>query len=258
MLSRLVDHLRANDEIVNYNARTRNAWVADKASKLKQGVRVLDAGAGECQYAPLFRHCEYKTQDFSKYSGTPSGTLAEDWKYGKIDYVCDITNIKVDNASFDVVLCTEVLEHVPRPIEAIQELARVLAPGGTLLLTAPLSSAIHQKPYHYYGGFSTFFYKKILPEFGLDITEIKPIGGLMKHVAQEVSRVGRVLEERAPKKLSLFLRYVLMCWLPKYLAKLDDEIFVEEFTVGYMVEARKRCDQINISSPKNGLLLNNN
>ena len=61
----------------------------------------------------------------------------------------------------------------------------------------------------------------------------------MKHVAQEVSRVGRVLEERAPEKLSILLKYALMCWLPKLLAKIDEEVFVEEFTVGYMVEAKK-------------------
>ncbi len=239
ILNKLFEKQFAPDEVVNFNARARNAWVADKASKLKQGVKVLDAGAGECQYAPLFRHCDYKTQDFSQYSGTPSGILAEEWRYGKIDYVCDIVNIPVPDESFDVVLCTEVLEHVPRPIETIKELVRVLAANGTLLLTAPLSSGIHQQPYHYYGGYSPYFYNKFLPELGLDIIEIKPNGGLMKHVAQEVSRVGRVLEERAPEKLSILLKYSLMCWLPKLLAKIDEEVFIEEFTVGYMVEAKK-------------------
>lgn len=243
MLNYLLKKLRAPDEVVNFNARTRNSWVAHKASRLKQGTRVLDAGAGECQYAPLFRHCEYKTQDFSQYAGTPSGTLSEEWNYGKIDYVCDIVKIPVPDASFDVVLCTEVLEHVPNPIETIKELARVLAPGGTLLLTAPLSSAIHQQPYHYYGGYSPFFYKKFLPDFGVDIIEITPVGGLMKHVAQEVSRVGRILEERAPEKLSLLLKLTLMCWLPKSLAKIDEDVFVEEFTVGYLVEAKKQVDK---------------
>jgi ubiquinone/menaquinone biosynthesis C-methylase UbiE len=233
------DKNRAPDEIVNFNARTRNEWVAAKASKLPHGIRVLDAGAGECQYAPLFRHCNYKTQDFSHYAGTTSGVLSEEWKYGKIDYVSDITDIPAPDGSFDVVLCTEVLEHVPKPVETIKELARVLAPGGTLLLTAPLSSAVHQQPYHFYGGYSPFFYKKFMPEFGLVIKEIKPIGGLMKNVAQEVLRAGRVIEERAPETYSLFLKYILTCWLPKLFAAMDDKIFIEEFTVGYLVEAIK-------------------
>lgn len=239
MIKTMINNSLAPDEVINFNARTRNEWIENKANKIARGTRVLDAGAGECQYAPLFRHCNYKTQDFSHYSGTPSGILTEEWQYGKIDYVSDITSIPVPDASFDVVLCTEVLEHVPKPIEAIQELSRVLAPGGTLLLTAPLASGIHQQPYHFYGGYSPSFYKKFLPEQGLEIEEIKPIGGLMKHVAQELSRVGRILEERAPEKLSLMLKYALMCWLPKFLAKIDDEVFVEEFTVGYLVEAKK-------------------
>lgn len=227
------------DDIVNFNANTRNQWVADKARLIPPGSIVLDAGAGECQYRRLFAHCNYQSQDFARYTGTKSGLLTENWNYGKIDYECDITQIPVADGSFDVVLCTEVLEHVPYPIETLQELARVLAPGGKLLLTAPLASGIHQQPYHYYGGYSPYFYKKFLPEFGLTISEITPVGGLLKHVSQEVSRVGRALKERYPDKLSLLLEYILLCWLPTYLSQHDNSLFVEEFTVGYLVEAHK-------------------
>jgi SAM-dependent methyltransferase len=235
----LLEKMHASDAIVNFNAHTRNEWVASKAKNIKSGLKVLDAGAGECQYSPLFRHCDYKTQDFREYLGTSSGPLVEEWKYGKIDYICDIIAIPVPDGSFDVVLCTEVLEHVPRPIETLQELSRILVPGGVLLLTAPLASGLHQQPFHFYGGYSPNFYRKFMQEFGLEITELKPIGGLMRHVGQEVSRVGRILKARVPQKLSFLKEYILMCWLPKFLAKTDDEVFVEEFTVGYLVEAKK-------------------
>ena len=235
-----IDRFKAPDEIVNFNARTRNQWVMSKAKQLAPGSRVLDAGAGECQYRVLFQHCDYKAQDFTAYAGTSFGSLLEKWEYGAIDYVCDITDIPVPDGSFDFIVCTEVLEHVPFPIETIRELSRVLSSNGTLLLTAPLSSGLHQQPFHFYGGYSPHFYKKFLAECGLVIEEIKPIGGLMKHVAQEVLRVGRIIEERSPDKISLLMYYVLMCWLPKFLAKIDEGIFVEEFTVGYLVEARKR------------------
>jgi ubiquinone/menaquinone biosynthesis C-methylase UbiE len=239
VVNKLIEKLHAPDEIVNFNARTRNEWVASKAKMIQPGCKVLDAGAGECQYSSLFRHCDYKTQDFAEYVGTESGPLIERWEYGKIDYVCDIVNIPVPDRFFDIVLCTEVLEHVPRPIEALQELSRVLAPGGTLLLTAPLASGLHQQPFHFYGGYSPNFYEKFMHEFGLEITELRPIGGLMRHVGQEVSRVGRILKGRAPDKLSMLKEYLLMCWLPRFLAKIDDDVFVEEFTVGYLVEAKK-------------------
>ncbi len=240
LINKFFAFMSAPDEVVNFNARTRNEWIALKAASIAPGSRVLDAGAGECQYKNLFNHCDYKTQDFAEYTGMPSGMLAEKWKYGNIDYICDIAQIPVSDASFDAVICTEVLEHVPRPIAVLKELSRVLMPGGTLILTAPLSSGVHQQPFHYYGGYSPFFYKKFLSDYSLEIVELKPVGGLMKHVAQEISRVGRILQDRDSVNLSLFMRYILTCMLPKFLAKMDDDVFVEEFTVGYLVEARKK------------------
>jgi 2-polyprenyl-3-methyl-5-hydroxy-6-metoxy-1,4-benzoquinol methylase len=51
--------------------------------------------------------------------------------------VQDIEAMPYDNASFDLVVSCETIEHVPRPDHAVTELGRVLAPGGTLLLTCP-------------------------------------------------------------------------------------------------------------------------
>ena len=136
---------------LNFNQINRDEWVASKAKELPEGSTVLDAGAGSCRYRDLFKHCYYVTQDFCSYEG-PS------MRYGKIDYVCDITEIPVDDNSFDAILCTEVLEHVTEPIKAIQEFARILKPRGRLFLTAPLGSGIHMPPYHFYGGFSPYWY----------------------------------------------------------------------------------------------------
>ena len=240
LLKMWLDRFQPSDDVINVAAHIRDPWVAAKATGLPPGTRVLDAGAGQCQYRHLFSHCDYKTQDFAQYKGTSSGPQAETWKYGRIDYVSDITRIPVPDGAFDAVLCTEVIEHTPRPIEVLQELARVLAPGGKLLLTAPLSSGLHQQPYHYYGGFTPNFFRKFLAEFGLDIVDMLPTGGLMKHVAQEVHRAGRMIEERTARKLSIWEKYIFMCWLPKYFAGRDKDLFLEEFTIAYLVEAVKR------------------
>ena len=240
LLKKILNYFPVPDELVNVGAHIRNKWVASKASSLTKGARVLDAGAGECQYRSLFAHCEYKTQDFAQYKGSSCGSQVEKWDYDKLDYVSDIVNIPVPDLSFDAVLCTEVLEHVPNPIEALKEFSRILAPGGRLFLSAPLASGIHQQPFYYYGGYSPHFYNKFLSEFGFEIVEIIPTGGLMKHVGQEVHRVGRIIEERAPRRLSPLKKYILMRWLPLFLGKLDSELFVEEFTIGYLVEAVKK------------------
>ena len=240
LLKKALNYFPVPDELVNVGAHIRDKWVAAKAASLSAGARVLDAGAGECQYRQLFSHCDYKTQDFAQYTGSSYGALYEKWDYGKLDYVSDIAHIPAPDESFDAVLCTEVLEHVPNPIDTLREFSRILAPGGRLFLSAPLSSGIHQQPFHYYGGYSPHFYTKFLSEFGFEIVEIVPTGGLMKHVGQELHRVGRIIEERAPRRLSPLKKYILMRWLPLYLGKLDGELFVEEFTVGYLVEAVKK------------------
>ena len=227
------------DNIANFSAHVRDAWVAQMAASLRPGSRVLDAGAGECRYRKYFSHCEYKTQDFAEYQGTTTGVLVESWSYGRLDYHCDITSLPVEDNIFDAVLCTEVLEHVPRPIAALQEISRVLARNGRLFLTAPLGSGLHQQPYHFYGGYTPHFYTRFLAECGLEILKLIPIGGLMQNVAQETYRAGRVLAEKAPHELPRFIRFMLTDWLPRYLAKCDGRIAVEEFTLGYLVEAVK-------------------
>jgi SAM-dependent methyltransferase len=227
------------DSLVNFSAYWRDDWVAQKAATVPAGAKVLDAGAGQCRYKPLFAHTSYHAQDFAQYEGSGDGPLQETWNYAPLDYVCDITQIPVEDGSFDTVLCTEVLEHVPDPISALRELCRVTREGGSLILSAPLGSGVHQEPYHFYGGFSPYFYEKFLNEFGCEVVEIKPIGGLLRHAAQELHRAARTMEASA-EVMTPERRFLMMDWMPRLLGEMDGRYFVEQFTVGYMVEARKR------------------
>lgn len=228
------------DATVNFGAYARDQWVAEKARALPEGARVLDVGAGQCQYRALFSRCDYRTQDFAEYGGTKSGVSAEQWVYGGIDYVSDVASIPVPDASFDVILCTEVLEHVPEPIAALREFGRIVRPGGVVLLSAPLGSGLHQEPYHFYGGFTPYFYRKFLNELGFEPPNIRSLGGLFKHTGQEVGRVGRLMWD-SPAAKNLLLRCALRFWLPRKLYELEEGgLLIEEFTVGYVVEARKK------------------
>jgi len=171
--------------IYRFNQHGRDLWVKSQAAKIPEGSRVLDVGAGSAPYRNLFAHCEYKTHDFAKLE---SEQLLDKSGYSGIDYVSDILSIPVRDASFDAILCTEVLEHVPRPIDATHELARILKPGGKLILTAPLGSGLHQEPFHFYGGYTPHWYKKFLPEAGFENIVVEPSGGFFKHYGQESVR----------------------------------------------------------------------
>src|SRR5215470_8556959 len=142
--------------ICDYNQYFRDRWMAAEATRISVDARVLDVGAGTGRYRSLFDHCKYEAHDF----GEEPSTIG---KYTPLDYKSDVTAIPVADESFDVVVCTEVLEHVPDPFKAIGEMARILRPNGRLLHTAPLGSILHQEPYHIYGGYTPYWYQKFLP-----------------------------------------------------------------------------------------------
>ena len=104
----------------------------------------------------------------------------------KIDIRCDIIDIPADDESFDVILCSEVLNHVPSPPAAILELKRLLKPGGIMLLTESFCGLTNQSPYFYYTGLSENFYKYWLSGYDLQITYN---GNYYEWLAQELIRI---------------------------------------------------------------------
>ncbi len=220
-----------------FNVSSRDEWVADRANSVAPGSRVLDVGAGTAPYRSLFAHCQYETQDFANYDGFrgPEG------QYSDIDYVSDVTEIPVADATFDVVLCTEVLEHVPRPIEALRDMVRVTKPGGRLFLTAPLGSGLHQEPYHFYGGYTDHWYRRFLTEFGCEVISIEPNHGFFAHLGQECARSGRQFDKLKLEHggYETELTHLIGDVLPRFFYQLDKKILLREFTVGFHVVAKR-------------------
>ena len=61
-----------------------------------------------------------------------------------------VEDLPVDDASFDVVLCTQVLEHCDDPAQAVRELRRVTAPGGRVLASTHGVQVYHPSPHDYW------------------------------------------------------------------------------------------------------------
>lgn len=243
-MKRLINFFKTT-RLFAFNELERNAWVARQASLVLPGSRVLDIGAGSCPYRKLFDHCEYKSQDFKALKDEQLNLGA----YGQIDYVSDATEIPVPDSDFEVVLCTEVLEHVPEPVNVVKEIVRILKPGGKLILTAPLGAGLHQEPYHFYGGFTPFWYEKFLGAAGFENLSIEPNAGFFKFYSQESLRF---LQLSLPTKLQANLFHKLL-WAPLWLicfpllgvcvpilcSLLDRLEGNRRFTVGYHVTAIK-------------------
>jgi SAM-dependent methyltransferase len=196
----------------NDNEANRQAWLSKTLKALPAGARILDAGAGELKNRKYCGHLDYVSQDFCEYQGAggghpDEGLQTKGWDTSRIDLVSDITEIPAPDASFDAILCSEVLEHVPEPTHALDEFTRLLKPGGILILTAPFASNVHMAPYHFCSGFSKYWYQHHLESRGFEIRELVANGDWSALLSQEITRLGG--HERSRGRITWPLGYVL-------------------------------------------------
>lgn len=74
---------------------------------------------------------------------------ADIFAYDEVDLVCDITRLPLQDDSVDVILNLSLLEHVPTPEGIVQEMLRVLKPGGIVYTDAPFLVGFHASPYDF-------------------------------------------------------------------------------------------------------------
>ncbi len=225
------------------NLVTREAWLERALAGIPAGHRILDAGAGEKQYRRFCSHLKYVSQDFGGYDGKGDGAGEQTgaWDQSGLDIVCDITAIPRADESFEAVMCIEVFEHLPDPIRALQELTRLLKPGGVLVLTAPFCSITHFAPYFFHTGYSRYFYSHWLEVLGYTIEDMQWNGCYFEYLAQELHRLPSVGERFAGVKPTWIERNALDLTLG-LLQRLSrhDRGSEELLSFGLHVLARKR------------------
>lgn len=131
----------------------------------KKDGKILDAGAGRLAYRSILKNYfkEYVSTDFTK-------------THSDLSVISDIEKLPFKKNEFDMVLCTEVLEHVPHPWIAINELYRVLKTDGIAIITVPHLAYLHNMPYDFYR-YTEHGLRTLTNEVGFKNIEIRPIGG---------------------------------------------------------------------------------
>lgn len=227
------------------NKSVRDTWLESTLSSIPAGHRILDAGAGELQYKKFCSHLEYLSQDFGQYdgSGDQIGLQIGSWDNSRLDIVSDITEIPEPDNSFDAIMCIEVFEHIPAPVDALRELDRLLKPGGTLIITAPFCSMTHFSPYFYQTGYSRYFYEHWLAELGYEIEDMQFNGNYFEYLAQELRRLPKMGQQYTPLRLGRIDRYII-----QRLIKILGDFSVSDtgsdqlLCYGLHVKARKQSD----------------
>jgi SAM-dependent methyltransferase len=131
--------------------------------------RILDVGCGIKPYESLFKNIA------SEYIGIDHPTTISG-SYGdatRADIYSEADELPFETGVFDTVLCTQVLEHLPRPWIKIDEMARVLKLDGTLLISVPFAWQLHEKPNDYFR-YTEYGLASLLEHSGLTvITSLK-------------------------------------------------------------------------------------
>jgi SAM-dependent methyltransferase len=133
---------------------------------------VLDVGCGE---QPLRERVEAAGASYVGLDVTQNASRT-------VAVVGSVLELPFDADRFDVVICSEVLEHVPEPRQALAEIARVLVPGGRLVLSTPFLYPLHESPYDYFR-YTPFFYDYAAREVGLQLIESRKLGSALEAAA---------------------------------------------------------------------------
>jgi SAM-dependent methyltransferase len=160
-----------------YLARIAIARALAAAAPHARGT-LVDVGCGTRPYLPLF------SPHITRYIGVNyPPTAVERPYYAAADVYADGSHLPLRDGCAQTALCTQVLEHVPEPGLLLTEIARVLCPGGVLLLTAPQVWGEHEVPRDFYR-YTSWGLRHLLAGAGLRPQSVQPLEGLFATLGQ--------------------------------------------------------------------------
>jgi SAM-dependent methyltransferase len=201
---------------------------------LPAGRAVLDVGGGNGRWRRLLGDVgEYTVVDVA----TPDPASLEP---GITHVVADATELPFGDSTFDLVLMIEMLQYVAEPATALAEAARVLAPGGALVLTTRQAWRAHGPPEDRFR-FTRYALEHMLDSVGLRVTVLTPLGG-------PASVVTAALENNVPLLTKPLVKQLLSNQLWRLARAVDRTLFRESVhgaapdVSGWLVVARRSTD----------------
>ncbi len=184
---------------LGFRHRARLIFSMINALSLPTGIRVLDAGCGYGVYSFMLaeRKHHISSIDISEERiQAIQQRILEYQPYASLIFPKQgtLTNLPYEDHQFDLIICSEVIEHMEEDAKAVSELVRVLAPGGYLVLTTPTDSERNHRVYpmfdHVRPGYSDQEYRDIATKHGLEILQMKyfeyKIGIFLFHLIQAI------------------------------------------------------------------------
>jgi SAM-dependent methyltransferase len=178
------DHREPSRSLPSWSIRRPlAAWLRSEGARAA-GARVLDVGCGVKPYHPFF-------SEAASYVGV-------DVKENRAaDLIGSIEALPVEDESFDVVLCTQVLEHVDDPAAAVRELHRVVAPGGRVLASTHGVMLYHPNPQDLWRWTHTGLQRLFEKEASWESVAVEPGAGSAECLAMLIGNYLHLFAKRA-------------------------------------------------------------
>lgn len=152
-------------------------FASDVALEIPDGALILDVGAGKKPYEHLHAKHKYIATDYGGEYTVSNSVIP--------NFYADTAFLPVQTEIFDSVICYQVLEHVPYPSVVLEELYRILRPGGMLYLTVPQGWGLHHAPHHYFN-FTRFGLALLFDNAGFINCKIEERGGIFWMLAKRI------------------------------------------------------------------------
>ncbi len=215
--------MHSNDDFIHINLNTHNIDRYYHRTSILRAIeknldcfkgKLLDTGCGKMPY----RNYILENTKISEYVGLDIETAKTYDDYIKPDVTWNGKKMPFDDNSFDCILATEVLEHVPKPDIFLSEVFRVLKKGAPFFFTTPFLWPLHEPPYDEYR-YTPFSMKRILTAHGFSDINVEALGGWNASLGQMIGLWVRRSPMRAYQR-----RILKMIAFPilKYLYKNDD------------------------------------
>lgn len=189
---------------------------------------VVDLGSGlDAPYKDLFETDSYWAFDL----------------YEPYHVRADIEKVPIKSNMCDIVVCTEVLEHIKYPMNVLREINRILKPGQYFLVTIPLLWGEHD--YIDYQRWTETGLRTLLPSAGFEIIAFQKRGAIFSAIGCLISQIPQQVFGKLSTQKNLFVSFLYLLSIPFFLpipwilSTLDFLDRHHQCVIGYSILARK-------------------
>lgn len=224
---------------------SRNPREVDVASRL-----VADLVAS-CYQPALAEHAKGRLLDlgcgkvplYGAYAGYVIDNVCVDWgnslhRNEYLDHEVDLTkDLPFRDSEFDTIILSDVLEHIPVPEQVWKEMARVLAPGGKVILNVPFFYPIHESPFDFHR-YTEFALQRLAQGAGMEVMLLRPIGGAPE-IMTDIFAKNVLLVPVVGRMLCLLVQSLTARFIRTRLGSKVSRVTGVRFPLGYFMVARK-------------------